>query len=295
MLEPIAKIKVFPQYGDSTLLFELNASGTIDKQFYQASLVFRWSFSNKKEWDTEFSHDPIIVRYFSFPGSYLIKVEAMNPDGQTSIASDTIIVYGSNKEIATVTDWRDSQNYKVVRLNGQWWMAESLRFGEIISPYSQDYTDNQITERLVIEDCISHQTYSVYSWFEAMNYKKSYNQGICPTGWHIPTLKEWNELYIKYPIEFVAKYLGPEGLSGLNLQNGLSSVVDPINNYIYCNKGYVSYWASDNFTNTAELFFASHLNFSKNSIVGSYIDQTQLKHNDQKMLVNTVRCLKDQH
>ncbi len=147
-LPPQAEMDVFPSVGDSTILFELNASESSDERTYAVALQYRWDFDNDLVWETKYSYEPIYVRHFPVPGTYHIRVEVINPDGLTSVANDSIIVFGRNQDVSILTDPRDGQSYTIVKLLDRWWMSESLRYGTIIDPLNQVMSDNKMVERI---------------------------------------------------------------------------------------------------------------------------------------------------
>lgn len=86
----------------------------------------------------------------------------------------------------SIVDSRDGEIYKTVYIGNQHWMAENLR-------YRADETDT-----------LSAGKYGrYYTWAVAMDTTKSpcdtalckfdrvQRQGICPNGWHIPSVEEW--------------------------------------------------------------------------------------------------------
>lgn len=113
----------------------------------------------------------------------------------------------------TMTDERDGKTYKTVTYNiqgqSQTWFAENLTFSDdsiqpVIGLDSVIYRTNQgrDTEFREYMDSLD----STY-WNTLARYKKSdvfgadtipvvegHLQGICPSGWHIPTKKEWSNL-----------------------------------------------------------------------------------------------------
>jgi hypothetical protein len=186
-IPPEATLEIFPSIGDSTTLVELNANNSIDGKFNYLALVYRWDFDGDLAWDTEFSADPIMVRHFPMPGTYHINVEVMNPDGLRAIAGDSVIIFGRNPDVSILTDPRDNQLYPIVKIRDRWWMAESLRYGVEIDPWTQGMKNNQLPERVVVQDSSRSGSFSIYSWYEALNYEPDNNQGICPDGWHIPS------------------------------------------------------------------------------------------------------------
>ena len=91
------------------------------------------------------------------------------------------------------TDIRDGQMYNTVEIGSQCWMAENLNIGQIISaPTSQ--TNNNIIEKYCYDNNPSNcDDYGgLYQWNEMMQYTTVEGaQGICPTGWHVPSDFEW--------------------------------------------------------------------------------------------------------
>jgi uncharacterized protein (TIGR02145 family) len=80
-----------------------------------------------------------------------------------------------------LTDPRDGQQYRTVRIGDQQWMAENLNYnGGMRTCYNRDPSQCGIYGGL-------------YSWEEAME--------VCPAGWHLPTLEEW---------EILSAFLGGE-------------------------------------------------------------------------------------
>ena len=100
------------------------------------------------------------------------------------------------------------QTYNTVQIGSQCWLKKNLNVGTIIAG-SSDQTDNGLIEKYCYNDLESNcTTYGgLYQWAEAVQYKNgatnttspspafTWNvQGICPTGWHIPTQAEFQTL-----------------------------------------------------------------------------------------------------
>lgn len=114
-----------------------------------------------------------------------------------------------NYETDTITDSRDGNIYKTVKIGEQWWMAENLKYLPAVSPpsvesntdpyyYVYDYQGTSISEA---KATANYTTYGVlYNWSAAMNGEESSGsnpsgvQGVCPSGWHLPSVMEWFEL-----------------------------------------------------------------------------------------------------
>lgn len=118
---------------------------------------------------------------------------------------------GEDSETVTLYDARDGQTYKTVKIGDQWWMAENLNVGLSIDCLDS-LTDNGIIEKKCpggIED--NCKIYGgLYSWDEMMQYHPSDDgsigsvQGVCPSGWHIPTKNEWEILLFSLGGESIA-------------------------------------------------------------------------------------------
>ncbi len=87
----------------------------------------------------------------------------------------------------------DNNHYPTVVIGSQTWMAANLNVGTRIDG-AQNQTDNGIIEKYCYLDdddaCDPHG--GLYQWNELMQYNTTPGaQGLCPTGWHLPTDAEW--------------------------------------------------------------------------------------------------------
>ncbi|MDD4547960.1 MAG: FISUMP domain-containing protein, partial [Bacilli bacterium] len=92
-------------------------------------------------------------------------------------------------QIITITDARDGQTYKIVEIGTQWWFAENLK-------YTGNGCLNKAFNSSAPHDaCRANGSEIHYQWGAAMNGSTTPGvQGLCPTGWHIPTDDEWKTL-----------------------------------------------------------------------------------------------------
>lgn len=121
------------------------------------------------------------------------------------------IVYGY------LTDTRDGQTYRTVTIGSRTWMAENLNF----------MVDNSWCFQNDAELCPMFGR--LYTWPVAMGLDSSYkienssgallHQGICPSGWHVPSDAEWDTL---------ANDVGGADLAGWKLKS-MSGWGDPGN------------------------------------------------------------------
>ena len=99
------------------------------------------------------------------------------------------------------------QVYNTVQIGSQCWLKENLNVGTMLDSL-ENATDNGIIEKYCYRDqmdnCIIYG--GLYHWDEMMQYStQASTQGICPPGWHLPSLEEWLMLI---------EYLGGEEVAG---------------------------------------------------------------------------------
>ena len=133
-----------------------------------------------------------------------------------SLASPCKTATGDNCEYGTLTDDRDGQTYKTVKIGEQWWMAENLNYAYTGVPFKDGDFTSDSTSWCYDNDAANCAKYGrLYTWAAAMDsagiipgntangcgYKNYCNlgedniRGVCPMGWHLPDTTEWNALF----------------------------------------------------------------------------------------------------
>ncbi|MFA5803444.1 MAG: FISUMP domain-containing protein [Melioribacteraceae bacterium] len=86
--------------------------------------------------------------------------------------------------------------YHTVKIGNQTWLKENLDIGTMIDSLTNASNDGTIEKYCYNNSPTNCDTYGgLYQWNEAMAYSTfPGTQGICPTGWHIPTQGEFNTL-----------------------------------------------------------------------------------------------------
>jgi uncharacterized protein (TIGR02145 family) len=108
--------------------------------------------------------------------------------GATCASKAVTAITCPNIAIDPLYDDRDQQTYKIVLIGTQVWMAENLNFNATDSKCYSNSTAN----------CEKYGR--LYNWSTAMKNSASSNknpsevQGICPSGWHLPSDAEWTAL-----------------------------------------------------------------------------------------------------
>jgi uncharacterized protein (TIGR02145 family) len=115
----------------------------------------------------------------------------------------------------TVTD-ADGNVYNTVLIGNQCWMAENLKA-------TKDAAGNSITRYCYNDSSIYCNLYGgIYSWSTVMNGSSGSNsnpsgvQGICPTGWHVPSDAEWTQL---------VDHVVSQGYPNSNVTNGAGNAL----------------------------------------------------------------------
>ena len=181
------------------------------------------------------------------------------------------------------------KTYNTVKIGSQCWLKENLDVGTRIDG-SQSQTNNSVVERYCYNDDTANcRKYGgLYQWDEAMQYSTTSARGICPSGWHIPTLAEFQTLASTVSNDgnaLKAVGQGTGGGAGTNT-SGFSALLA---GYRYYN-GYFQYvgydttvWSSTE--NNATSAYYLHLNYN-----GSNID---VYSSNYKTCGFSVRCLED--
>jgi len=112
----------------------------------------------------------------------------------------------------TITDTRDGQTYKTVKIGKQTWFAENLRYSGNLPEVKSDeewklqdkpawcYWENKMNMNNL--DTIIYG--KLYNWY-AVN-----ESNVCPVGWHVPSDDEWNTL---------SNHLGGDSIAGQKMKN----------------------------------------------------------------------------
>ncbi len=119
-------------------------------------------------------------------------------------------------EFKQFVDERDGQQYNMVKIGNQWWMAQNLNY---YTPEGSWYYNNDSSR-------YGYLYGRLYLWETIMNGESSSTsnpsnvRGISPEGWHIPSDAEWTEL---------TNYLQFIGMNGDDLKEGGISNWKPFN------------------------------------------------------------------
>ena len=243
--------------------------------------------------------------------SSAVKTSSSSKDGKSSSSSSSVILLGckteteDNCEYGTLTDDRDGQTYKTVKIGDQVWMAENLNYRYI--QQTDDGAEEDSSSYCYNDDPANCAKYGrLYLWSAAMDsagiipgntangcgYWENCNlgnvkvRGVCPEGWHLPDTTEWNALF---------NAVGGEETAGIMLKS--------TEGWEYNGNGTDSYFFSalpagprDDDEDIYDAFFWSSTEFNSglaSSMCLFYNFDSAYLFNNFKNSGLSVRCLKD--
>lgn len=199
-------------------------------------------------------------------------------------------------EYGTLIDDRDGQSYKTVKIGDVWWMAENLNYAYTDVPLDYSQNSTSFTSDSTswcyndsAEYCAKYGRF--YTWSAAMDSaakfsdngkgcgyglltceRKSPVRGVCPSGWHIPSVQEFETLYeavtedhfaVEYNAGFVLKSTDEWYRGGGNSDAYGFSALPAGQRLVrgaFVDKGYYAYfWTSDPACNNcADYYFLTY-------------------------------------
>ena len=158
-------------------------------------------------------------------------------------------------------------NTQLAQIGNQVWMAENLDFGIRIDG-TQESTDNGIVEKYYYNNdpALGAVYGGLYQWEELMDYSDAENtQGICPSGWEIPSNRDWMQLEMALGMNQAEATLYGTGRGtdqGARLREGGSSGFNALmggkrrTDGLFSSLGeYTSFWNSSAYNRTLSIHF----------------------------------------
>jgi uncharacterized protein (TIGR02145 family)/uncharacterized repeat protein (TIGR02543 family) len=147
---------------------------------------------------------PTNVSAFTNDAGYLTSDSLANLSGQLNALQQALLEKEFLCGVSTITDV-DGNIYNTVKIGNQCWMKENLRTTHYADstaiPLAVDTNNTNPCRRAPNNDENNVTTYGyLYNWPAVMHGAASSStnpsgvQGICPTGWHVPSDAEWTQL-----------------------------------------------------------------------------------------------------
>ena len=150
--------------------------------------TWQWNFGDG---GTSSEQNPAHI--YTDQGSYTVELTVNNSYGSDTIIKVNLITVMPGPCPGTPTVVYEGQTYNTVQIGSQCWFKENLNVGTMIDSWVEQTNNGQIEKYCYDNDVANCATYgALYQWNEMMQYSTQQGiQGICPTGWHIPTDDEW--------------------------------------------------------------------------------------------------------
>lgn len=192
-------------------------------------------------------------------------------------------------------DSRDQSQYNTIVIGAQTWMAENLRFypfdytigggdtGSITDPYYYVYGYDGVNQDPILQNL--NLSGVLYNWAAALD-----GAGICPEGWHIPSVGEWQQLVttvgtdpgikLKDPLWWQAGgAVGTNNFGFTARPGGVRTDTSPF----YFNIGTNGYWLASDDVGPTQMSVVS-IAFNENEI--QFLS-------DSRSFAVSVRCVRD--
>lgn len=200
---PYADFIINPVNGNIFTEFTFDASACSDESTPADQLEVEWDFENDGTWDIGYSTNKIASHQYNTEGEYEVRMNVRDGDGNVSDLIKNLTVENCNEGDEPCPGLAfiiiGGEQYNTVQIGNQCWLNRNLNIGEMILNVNNqsNQTNNQMLEKYCFEnESANCETYGgLYQWDEMMAYTTiEGGQGICPDGWHIPTISEWNLL-----------------------------------------------------------------------------------------------------
>jgi len=94
---PVCELSITPADGTLHTYFVFSSVSCSDRGNPVYALKFRWDVDGDGIWDTDFSTDREMMHQYTTPGTYTVKMEVVDPDGESLVLDNTVTVIDKNQ------------------------------------------------------------------------------------------------------------------------------------------------------------------------------------------------------
>ena len=293
---------------------------------YDGDYAYFWSatkYDSRNAYCVRLYHDLELAKLFNLENSFVFSIRCLKDYDSVASSSSSSAASSSSVEVLppcktetednceydTLTDDRDGQTYKTVKIGDQVWMAENLNYADSTK------TPSLLGRSWCYNDSSKYcEKYGrLYTWAAAIDSVALYDgdygadcgygkscmlplvkvQGICPNGWHLPETTEWSTLFDEVGGRLTAGKVLKSQTGWYNDGNGIDAVGftalpggdrDNYGKFSGAGGCYANFWTA---TNGSDLE-AYYVNMSC-----SYGDYAHPNDKSGKYYGHSVRCVKD--
>lgn len=277
-----------PTSKDWNLLAKLNATDGVENKekmnyvmtghYSEENGEMSWNSSNKAAyfWDLEeVDADHAATFIFYLDGTSYLNDSVEKAGG--SKKSDKQFVRCIRENKGTMTDPRDGQTYKTIRLGKNIWMQENLNF-------AADSSSEYVGDKKTVEN-------------PGRFYNHTAALTACPAGWHLPTADDFNSLIKLIKAHNIIDYFSLKSSSGWTDYKKQTSDDDfeftalPVGTcmYSYATKGIACYSAGEK-----TVFWTGNKNVENGKFECAFVHSNpSVAFGCDSYEYNSVRCVKD--
>ena len=248
-------------------------------------------------------------KYAQFSVRCLKNDDGTAPKSSSSSAAPCKAETEDNCEYGTLTDSRDGQTYKTVKIGDQVWMAENLNYAYTGIPYIVGELTSDSTSWCYDNDPTNCTKYGrLYTWSAAMDSVGTWSangkgcgygvqctptypvRGICPEGWHLPNDTEWDTLFVAVGGSKVAGSVLKSQTGWDNNGNGTDAF-----GFSALPAGYRYDYNGGTYSHNGSIaYFWSSSEYESNRSYYVYLEKDEANiHNYYRDFGFSVRCIKD--
>ncbi len=183
---PFTVLTIGNRIGNPATDYYLHLRASTDRDNSYMDLKARWDINNDGIGEAEYDNQYEIHITFPAPGKYAVTAMMSDPNNKFTTDTDTVWVVEGDHETGLMEDRRGTflpTYYGTVKIGNRWWMQSNLQYMSTSKDawWSGDFYNN---------DASMKSKYGVLYPFAALGG----HPNACPTGWHIPTVAEWQQL-----------------------------------------------------------------------------------------------------
>jgi len=199
---PNAVLTIGCRVGNPSTQFHFDFRRSYDRDDSLMDLKIRWDLNNDLVWDDSLDEQMYVTKGGFTVGKHIIRMAVIDTGGKETIVKDSIIVYNGNHKTGLITDKRPNytEYYGVVKIGNQWWMQENFNSEFQSAKDGKSYDIIKTCYNNNIENC---NLYGGLYRLSDLNIER----GLCPSGWRIPKLEDFNQLMEQLDDDQIAKLM----------------------------------------------------------------------------------------